>query len=312
MKITKSLIILLVLIAAALLPILTEAYFISVAITILTFMTLAISWDMMLRTGQLSFGTAGFFGLGGYTGIIAVADFGVDPVMGIVLGGLLAGGVSLLLGMAILRLRGLYFAITTMALASVFMVIIRNLHKLTGGPSGKIVYTTLFNYDSAKVYWLMLGIAVGTIAISELFQRSRIHFAVDAIRADETVAKSHGVNIYKYLIFVFVVTSIIQGVIGSTYALQYGFVYPESSFSAHYLLLPIAMALVGGIYSTIGPVLGAVILGLSSEYLKLIMPYGHLIIYGVIIVVVVLFMPNGVYGALKDLFGIRKRRLEER
>jgi len=312
MKITKSLIILLVLIAAALLPILTEAYFISVAITILTFMTLAISWDMMLRTGQLSFGTAGFFGLGGYTGIIAVADFGVDPVMGIVLGGLLAGGVSLLLGMAILRLRGLYFAITTMALASVFMVIIRNLHKLTGGPSGKIVYTTLFNYDSAKVYWLMLGIAVGTIVISELFQRSRIHFAVDAIRADETVAKSHGVNIYKYLIFVFVVTSIIQGVIGSTYALQYGFVYPESSFSAHYLLLPIAMALVGGIYSTIGPVLGAVILGLSSEYLKLIMPYGHLIIYGVIIVVVVLFMPNGVYGALKDLFGIRKRRLEER
>ncbi|HPA00183.1 branched-chain amino acid ABC transporter permease [Mesotoga prima] len=312
MKITKSLVIIILLIAAALLPVVTEAYFISVAITILTFMTLSISWDMMLRTGQLSFGTAGFFGLGGYTGIIAVADFGVDPLVGIILGGLLAGGVSLLLGMAILRLRGLYFAITTMALASVFMVIIRNLNKLTGGPSGKIVYTTLFNYDSVKVYWLMLGITVGTIVVSEVFQRTRVHFAIDSIRADETVAKSHGVNIYKYLIFVFVVTSIIQGVIGSTYALQYGFVYPESSFSAHYLLLPIAMALVGGIYSTIGPVLGAIILGLSSEYLKLIMPYGHLIIYGVIIVVVVLFLPNGVYGAIKDVTGFRKRRLEER
>jgi len=312
MKITKSLVIIMLLIAAALLPVVTEAYFISVAITILTFMTLSISWDMMLRTGQLSFGTAGFFGLGGYTGIIAVADFGVDPLVGIILGGLLAGGVSLLLGMAILRLRGLYFAITTMALASVFMVIIRNLNKVTGGPSGKIVYTTLFNYDSVKVYWLMLGITVGTIVVSEVFQRTRVHFAIDSIRADETVAKSHGVNIYKYLIFVFVVTSIIQGVIGSTYALQYGFVYPESSFSAHYLLLPIAMALVGGIYSTIGPVLGAIILGLSSEYLKLIMPYGHLIIYGVIIVVVVLFLPNGVYGAIKDVTGFRKRRLEER
>jgi len=312
MKITKSLVIIILLIAAALLPVVTEAYFISVAITILTFMTLSISWDMMLRTGQLSFGTAGFFGLGGYTGIIAVADFGVDPLVGIILGGLLAGGVSLLLGMAILRLRGLYFAITTMALASVFMVVIRNLNKLTGGPSGKIVYTTLFNYDSVKVYWLMLGITVGTIVVSEVFQRTRVHFAIDSIRADETVAKSHGVNIYKYLIFVFVVTSIIQGVIGSTYALQYGFVYPESSFSAHYLLLPIAMALVGGIYSTIGPVLGAIILGLSSEYLKLIMPYGHLIIYGVIIVVVVLFLPNGVYGAIKDVTGFRKRRLEER
>ena len=167
-------------------------------------------------------------------------------------------------------------------------------------------------FRSVKVYWLMLGITVGTIVVSEVFQRTRVHFAIDSIRADETVAKSHGVNIYKYLIFVFVVTSIIQGVIGSTYALQYGFVYPESSFSAHYLLLPIAMALVGGIYSTIGPVLGAIILGLSSEYLKLIMPYGHLIIYGVIIVVVVLFLPNGVYGAIKDVTGFRKRRLEER
>ncbi|SSC13944.1 Inner-membrane translocator [Mesotoga infera] len=312
MKIAKPLLILIALTAAMLLPIMTEAYFISIAITILTFMTLALSWDMMLRTGQLSFGTAGFFGLGGYTGIIAAADFGVNPVIGIVLGGLVAGGIALILGMAILRLRGLYFAITTMALASVFMVIIRNLHRLTGGPSGKIVYNTLFNYDSSKVYWFLLAIAVGTVVISELFQRTRIHFAIDSIRADETVAKSHGVNIYKYLIFVFVVTSIIQGVIGATYALQYGFVYPESSFSPHYLLLPIAMALVGGIYSTIGPILGAIILGLSSEYLKLIMPYGHLVIYGVIIVVVVLFMPDGVYGAIKAFFMNRKRRLEER
>jgi branched-chain amino acid transport system permease protein len=72
------------------------------------------------------------------------------------------------------------------------------------------------------------------------------------------------------------------------------------------------MALVGGIYSTIGPILGAIILGLSSEYLKLIMPYGHLVIYGVIIVVVVLFMPDGVYGAIKAFFMNRKRRLEER
>ncbi|MDD2332818.1 MAG: branched-chain amino acid ABC transporter permease [Mesotoga sp.] len=312
MKITKPILVLILLAAAIALPLMTESYFITVAITILTFMSLALSWDMMLRTGQLSFGTAGFFGLGGYAGIIAVADSGVDPITGIIIAGLVAGIVSLVLGMAILRLRGLYFAITTMALASVFMVIIRNIHKISGGPSGKVVQNTLFNYDSNKVYWFMLGIAVVTIIVSEVFQRTRIHFAIDSIRADETVAKSHGVNIYKYLIFVFVITSIIQGVIGATYALQYGFVFPESSFSAHYLLLPIAMALVGGIYSTVGSVIGAIILGLSSEYLKLIMPYGHLIIYGVIIVVVVLFLPNGVYGAVKDIMGFRKRRLEER
>jgi branched-chain amino acid transport system permease protein len=94
MKIIKPILLLIVLAAAVMLPLLTEAYFISVAITILTFMTLALSWDMMLRTGQLSFGTAGFFGLGGYAGIIAAADLGVDPITGIIIGGLVAGVVS--------------------------------------------------------------------------------------------------------------------------------------------------------------------------------------------------------------------------
>ncbi|HPD39055.1 MAG TPA: branched-chain amino acid ABC transporter permease [Mesotoga infera] len=308
MKTIKYSVILLLLIAAILLPIFTDAYFISVAITILTFMTLSLSWDMMLRTGQLSFGTAGFFGLGGYTAVIISADLGVDLFVSIIIGGLVAGGIAFVLGIAILRLREIYFAITTLALASVFSVVIRNLHKITGGPSGKIVFNTLFDYDSTKIYWLMLGIALGTIVISELFKRTRIHFAVDSIRADEVVAKSHGVDIFKYLIFVFVVTSMIQGVVGAAYALQYGFVSPESTFSPHYLLLPISMALVGGIYSTIGPIVGAIILGLSSEYLKLVMPYGHLIIYGVIIVLVVLFIPRGFYGTIRDFISERKHR----
>lgn len=81
--------------------------------------------------------------------------------------------------------------------------------------------------------------------------------------------------------------------IGAFYAQQYAFVQPEATFSMNFLLLPLAMALVGGVYSTSGPVVGAVVLGVVSEYLKLIMPYGHLVVYGLIIVLVVLFMPRG-------------------
>jgi len=80
---------------------------------------------------------------------------------------------------------------------------------------------------------------------------------------------------------------------------MYGFVTPESSFNADYTLLPLAMALLGGIYSTWGPVIGAVLLGVVAEYLKLYIPYGHLVVYGLIILLVILFMPNGIVGLLR-------------
>ena len=206
-----------------------------------------------------------------------------------------------------MRLRELYFAITTLALAGVFRVIIKNLYDLTGGAEGKILPSAIFDGNPTKIYWLTLAIAIATIVVSEVFQRSRIRFAITSIRNDEIVAKSSGINIFKYLLFVFVVTSAIQGIVGGAYAQQYGFVSPEGSFSSHFLLLSIAMCLIGGIYSTIGPIVGAIILGVIAEYLKMQFPYGHLIIYGVIIVLVVLLMPKGIAGTIGELL---KRRRE--
>lgn len=287
-------------------PFFAGPYILHVTTTILTFLSLALSWDMMLRTGQLSFGTAGLFGIGAYTAVLVYLNFNMNPLLSIIVGGIFAAIIAFILGFAILRLRGIYFAITTLALSGVFMVIIKNLSNITGGAEGTILPSAIFNGNPVKIYWLTLVIAIITIIVSELFQKTKIYFAITSTRNDEIVAKSSGIDIFRYLVFVFVITSAIQGIIGGAYAQQYGFVSPESTFSTHFLLLPIAMCLAGGLYSTIGSVVGAVLLGIIAEYLKMQFPYGHLIIYGVIIVLVVLLMPRGIAGTIKDI--LKKRR----
>ena len=289
-----------------LLPFFVGAYMIHVLTSIMIFLSLALSWDMMLRTGQLSFGIAGFFGLGAYASIIAVDDFSIDPLWSILVAAGFAALIALALGWIVLRLREIYFAITTLALSSVFMIFARNLSDLTGGSAGKVLYESIFKGDSIKIYWLVLSVALTVILVSELFQRTRIRFAINAIRDDEIAAKCSGVNIFKYLLFVFVLTSAIQGAVGALYAQQYAFVEPESTFSANFLLLPMSMALVGGIYSSLGPIIGAVVLGLASEYLKLIMPYGHLIIYGLILVLTIMFLPRGIYGTVVNRIAAKR------
>lgn len=303
---TKGALLIAILLAASL-PLYAGPYFLSVFNTIFVFMSLSLTWDMMLRTGQLSYGTAGLFGLGAYTSALLTARAGWNPLLTIAFGGLFAGAVAFLLGFAVLRLRKIYFSITTLALTTVFSVIIRNLPKLTGGASGTVLRNALFDGDPAKNYWMIFGLTLAVIGVSVWLTKSKTHYAINAIRNDEITARSSGVDVFRYLLFIFVLTSTLQGIIGAFYAQQYAFVQPEATFSMNFLLLPLAMVLVGGVYSTIGPVVGAVLLGIVSEYLKLIMPYGHLIVYGAIIVLVVLFMPQGITRAIKKWFAKKSK-----
>jgi branched-chain amino acid transport system permease protein len=280
------------------LPFYFGVYLLNVMDIILIYLALALSWDMLLRSGQISFGVAGLFGVGGYAAALIHLNLGVNPILSILLGGLAAGILACLIGMAVLQLRGMYFAIVTLALAEIFRVIIRNLPDLTGGPEGTILPSAIFAGNSTKTYWLVLAVAIISVIGSEIFRRTRIHFALTSIRNDEIVAKSSGIDVFKYLVFIFAVTSAIQGMIGGTYAHIYGFVSPEGSFSLNFTLLPIAMALLGGMHSTWGPVVGAVLLGVVSEFLKLKIPYGHLLVYGIIIVITILFFPQGIVGTI--------------
>lgn len=282
--------------AAVALPAFAGAYPLQVARNIIMYMALAVTWDMLLRSGQISFGIAGLFGLGAYASVLGVLRAGMPASLSIPFAAVFSGIVALLIGFLILRLRAMYFSIVTLALAEIFRIVIHNLHDFTGGPEGVVLQGVIFGGDAGKLYWLALaGLAVA-LGASWWFENSRVHYALTAIRNNETSAKSSGVDIFRWLLVAFVATSSIQGLLGGIYVQSYGFATPESVFDANFTLLPLAMALLGGVHSTVGPVLGAVLLGLAAEWLKLKIPYGHLVVYGVIIIIVILFMPQGLLG----------------
>lgn len=280
------------------LPMFLGVYPLQMMNIILIYMALALSWDMLLRSGMMSLGVAGFCGIGGYTAVLCTINLGLNPITGILLGAFLAAIIALLVGFAVLHLRLLYFAIVTLAVTEIFRILVRN-YDITGGPEGIILPNAIFKGDAGGTYWLMLAITVFTIILSWIFQKTRIHYALTAIANDEIVASSSGLNIFKYLIIIFVITSAIQGMVGGAYAQIYGFVTPESSFSVNFVLLPITMVLLGGANSTWGPVIGAVLLSVIAEGLKLVIPYGHLFIYGVIMIVAIIWFPGGIVGILK-------------
>lgn len=290
----------------AALPAFLGAYPLNVARSVMTYMALAVSWDMLLRSGQISFGIAGLFGLGSYASALLVLRAGMDPVLSLVFATIFTGAVAWILGFAVLRLRAMYFSITTLALAEIFRIILHNLHDFSGGPEGVVLPGVIFGGDAHALYWLCLGGLIITLGVSWYFERSKMHLALTAIRNDETSARSSGVDIFRFLLIAFTVTSTLQGMMGAIQVQSYGFTTPETAFDANFTLLPLAMALLGGIHSTLGPMAGAVLLGIASEWLKLKIPYGHLVVYGIIIVLVILLMPRGLVGlARKRLTGRR-------
>jgi len=288
--------------AVVTLPLYGGGYLLNVSNLILIHMSLALSWALLFWSGQLSLGISGFFGLGVYTAALSFVRAGIYPLLGILLGGVMSGAFALAVGMAVLNLRGMYFAIVTLALAEAFRVIIRNVPDLSGGPEGMVLPSLIFDGDPSKTYWLTLIVACLTLVLLMVVRKSRMHIALTSIRNDEIVAQSNGVNIYRYLLWTFALSSAIQGLTGGLYAHVYGFISPEGSFSLELVLLPIIMAVVGGATTTWGPVIGAVLLGSVSEFLKIKIPNGHLLIYGVIIVIVVLFFPKGIMGTLEERF----------
>lgn len=283
----------------AVFPLLSGPYARIIGRSVLTYMILALSWDMLIRSGQLSFGIAGFFGLGSYATAVFAVNLGMPTILAILFGSIFVALLAWLIGLVALRLRGMYFAITTLALAEIFRIIMHNWTPVTGGPNGKLISQPLFSGNSYLGYAFMLFIAVGTIALSEYLRKSKLHYALTAIHDNEVVAQSNGISIYKYLLLIFAITAGIQGMVGGSLASLMGFVSPDNSFNANYTLIPLAMTLLGGMYGSWGPVIGSVLLGVLGEYLKLFFPYGHLLVYGLIIILVLLFMPKGIVGLAK-------------
>lgn len=290
--------------------------YLSLGIRAVALGVLALSWDLVARTGQLSLAHAAFYGAGGYSAAVLLKLTDAPLWLSIPVAGLVAGMLALILGSATLRLYGIYFAIATLAFTEVIKTIVHNMpFSITGGSVGTNVpplFRPVFvpgemeRWEVAFLrnqgYFLVyVGLLAVTILVSLLMQNSRLKHAFTAIRTNEFVAGVMGVDAARTKLFAFVVSSAIVGMLGAIEAHRFGSVNPESTFSVHTTVLALVTPIFGGLYTTVGPILAALVLSGLEETLKRIMSDGYLVAYGVVLVVSILFMPRGLVGVLRRL-----------
>ncbi|MBB6098856.1 branched-chain amino acid transport system permease protein [Deinobacterium chartae] len=268
------------------------------AIFTLIIATLALSWDLLARTGQLSLAHAAFYGIGAYT-FALLAKYGPAwmtwPVE-MLLAALVAALFSLLLGMATLRLSGMYFAIATLAFSEVVKTVIQNLpESIAGGANGMLVEPLLGGQTRAQ-YYLALGVLLLAVLTSLWVRASRLHYAFTAIRQGEEVARVLGVASTPYKLLAFFLSSFLAGLAGVLYAGKTFFIIPTDTFSLSVSVTALTTAIFGGLYTTLGPVIAAAVLTVIEELLKLRIPNGYLVVYGLILILTILFLPRGLMG----------------
>lgn len=244
-------------------------------------------------TGQLSLGQAGFMAIGAYSTIILTSNFGIPLPISIVVAGVITAIFGIIIGFPTLKLEGDYLAIVTLGFGEIIRVVFFNLKKWTGGPNG-IQFPTILTLNSTVAYISIIGTLVALIILVQNFIRSTYGRAILAVREDEIAANSSGIPVFKYKMIGFVIASFVAGIGGALYAPFIGFIKPEqASFtkSIDYLIYVV----LGGMGSTTGSVLAAFILTYLQEFLRFLQNF-RLLIYPVILIIVMLFRPQGLLG----------------
>ncbi|MCU1479395.1 MAG: transporter [Subtercola sp.] len=295
--------------ALAAYPVLSDNLYVQ-NMLILTFILAigASGWNIMGGyAGYISLGSSLFTGLGAYTAGILVADFGVPPFIGCLVGGVTAGVAAALLSLVTRRTRGMYFVIVTFAALQLFGLIARNWKSVTGGSSGLAMPLPMWNiaYQDWPFYYSLLVVLLAAIAVSVLIRRSKLGTGLFAIKDDEDKASGIGINAAAYKMIAFVLGSIFIGVAGGIYAYYISFITPAGMFDIVASVLMVLAALLGGRGTIWGPVLGAFIIEPLSELTTT--SFGgpnagsfRLLFFAGILVLVVLFLPKGLIPSISE------------
>jgi branched-chain amino acid transport system permease protein len=288
----------LLLLFALCVPLFSGPYWVHVGTLAWYYAMLASSWALLAGyAGQFSFAHMAFAALGGYTSAILVLHSGVPLVAGIVSGIVLAAGVGALIGWLVLRLSGPYLALFTLAIAEIFHLILVAEKELTRGSLGLHV-PPLFQSDSdVPYYYTGLGLVLFSLVLMTCLLRTRIGLFLRAIREDEDAAAASGVNTIFYKILVFAFTSGLAGLAGTFYGHFLGILTPTIVILPQ-MGLVIAMAVIGGIESLPGAVVGAVGVYVLSEMLR---DYGQMrfVLLGLALILVQRFAQNGLFPLLE-------------
>jgi branched-chain amino acid transport system permease protein len=262
------------------------------------FMSAALAWNWLGGyVGQISFGHAAMFGVGGFVAARLALAFGLPFWLTWLVGGLTAGVYGLLWGHPTLRLRGPYFSIATIGVGEATRLVATYWDRFTGGSSGLSLPISQGPTKYA-LYWYGLYLLAGVVALSYWLRRSRIGLGLLAIKEDVDAAAGVGVNATLYQDLVLFASGAVVGVCGAFYASYQAFIDPQDMFSFDRSIGFVLMGAIGGIGTILGPALGAIVFVLIQELLLASYPQLYLGLYGALLILVILFEPLGISGLL--------------
>lgn len=293
-----------------------DPFFLHLCILVLMWTALGAAWNLLGGfAGQVSFGHAALFGIGAYTTIILYLKLGVAPWWGIPLAGLAAALLSLPLGLICFRLRGPYFSLATLAVAEIVRLVALNWESVTNGPVGYLitelppvrVFGEAVNWESKEPFYLTVAVlAAAAVAATAWLKRSRLGAYLVAIREDQDAAEAVGIDTVRAKVLTLALSAFFAGTGGGFYAFYFRYVDPDAVLALPLSMEMVFIAVVGGLGSIGGPLIGAVFLTTVGETMRDNFQVGHLIFYGLFMMLVIRFMPEGIWGRVVRLAGRRR------
>lgn len=270
---------------------------------------IAVSWNLAANAGLISLGHSAFWGVGSYAAVLTANKFGMPMLASALAAALVGGFLGAALAVITGRLQGIFFAIATLALSEGLRVIAIMLPGVTGGGEGLYLKQAL-RPENYVVSVLMVCCAVGAVVISWALARTPYQYACRAMRANESAAQMLGVNPLRFRVGVLALAGALASLAGGVSTWYTGFLDPNIAFDLHITILAQIAPILGGIHTLAGPVIGSIATVFLSEGARIWLgAKGYsLLVYGATLIVFIMFMPRGIWGAYKDLRERSRRR----
>ncbi|MCR5082105.1 MAG: branched-chain amino acid ABC transporter permease [Parasporobacterium sp.] len=264
---------------------------------IFLYCALGIAWNLMSGyTGMTSLGQQSFIGIAGYALCVVTTTYHLGYAMGFFVGAVIAGVISLGLAVILFRMRGMYFAIATWVVAEALKTWFTSWSYVNMG--GGMSVTVSPYPRTGSIYYMALVLVIAAFIVVYFLLKSKIGLGLTAMRDDADAASSVGVNIFKSKLLCFVICAVITAVAGAMFYLNKGTIYPSAGFDIGWTVSIVFIVIIGGIGTMLGPILGAFIYVILEETLSHYPGWSNIIL-GIIAILVILFLPDGIIGTLQ-------------
>lgn len=295
-------------------------YILNILITTAFFASMSCAWNIMCgSTGYFSFGHVAFMGIGQYATTLLYVRCGISPWIGMLVGVLISLALALLIGLLSLRLKEFYFTISTQALAIIISILVVKFEPITGGSTGCFIpynpgFANMIFSDIKYSYFMMLLVLLAVLLVSSYIRESRLGYNLISIQGNELASASLGVDVVRSKLVALCVSAVFTSIAGTIYSQYTLFVDPATAFSLLTSEKIAIMSIIGGLGTVFGPLIGGIIMTPVEIFLRgwigNIVQGSYLVIYGIVLILAVLYMPDGFIGLFRKYVTGRRKRKE--